>query len=176
MTETGFESTVGHEVLVQPQVRRPAPKWLIPSVIALVVGIGAIAGYAANDKSAQLSQQATTIRSLEAKVSGYQKQSDDIAAQQVDLQKKLDQVSATLLKIQAGTIPGDGTFRVGPDVQPGTYTSQGNATGCYWARLGSANTSDIIDNNNVVGQGLVTILLGDAVFETHGCADWTKAG
>lgn len=73
-------------------------------------------------------------------------------------------------------IPGDGTFEVGVDIEPGTYMSPAAASGnCYWARLsGSDSFDDIIANNNSSGQSLVTIAATDKFFESSGCDDWTK--
>ena len=75
------------------------------------------------------------------------------------------------------TIPGDGTYEVGTDIQPGTYVSSTPDSGnCYWARLKgtSGSFSDIIANNNSAGQSVVTIAPTDKVFETSGCNDWSR--
>jgi len=68
---------------------------------------------------------------------------------------------------------GDGTFRVGSDVQPGTYESSGQS-GCYWARLSgfSGQVSDVIANGNSDGPVVVTIEAGDAGFQSDGCGTW----
>lgn len=76
----------------------------------------------------------------------------------------------------ASGIPGDGTFEVGVDVEPGTYVAGPGSRGqCYWARLsGSGDLGDIIDNNISSGQSIVTIAASDKFFESSGCSDWTK--
>lgn len=74
-------------------------------------------------------------------------------------------------------IPGDGTFEVGVDIEPGTYVSEEpSGRSCYWARLskGSGGLNDIIANNNSSGQSIVTIAASDAFFETSRCGGWTK--
>ena len=73
----------------------------------------------------------------------------------------------------AGTIPGDGTFLVGEDIQPGTYRTDGEE-GCYWARLSDASgeLESIIANGNPQGPTTVTISTSDAAFETNGCSGW----
>lgn len=84
---------------------------------------------------------------------------------------------ATSATTQNGSsIPGDGTFQVGVDVQPGTYISTAPDSGnCYWARLsGSDGFDNIIDNSNSSGQSLVTIKATDKFFESRGCNAWTK--
>lgn len=73
----------------------------------------------------------------------------------------------------ATSIPGDGTYRVGVDIQPGVYRSQG-AESCYWARLSglSGSSNDIIANNGAAGPQVVQIAPSDAAFETRRCATW----
>ncbi|TVL88125.1 hypothetical protein [Streptomyces sp. SAJ15] len=77
-------------------------------------------------------------------------------------------------------VPGSGMYKVGVDIAPGTYKSTGNTEelGCYWERdkdaLHDATTS-IIANENVTGNGVVTIAPGDVYFKTNGCATWKKA-
>lgn len=74
----------------------------------------------------------------------------------------------------ANTIPGDGTYRVGVDIRPGTYRSQGS-NACYWERLrGLGGTvDDIIANGAGTGPQLVQIAPTDVGFKTQGCPTWT---
>lgn len=64
-----------------------------------------------------------------------------------------------------------GTFRVGKDIQPGTYYSPG-AEGCYWQRTDSSG--NIIDNNFTMGatRVQVTISPSDYSFTSEGCGTW----
>lgn len=71
------------------------------------------------------------------------------------------------------SIETDGTFIVGSDIAPGTYRSPGKY-GCYWARLRSLDTGDIIDNNVNDGPQVVQILPGDRAFMTRNCGNWHK--
>lgn len=78
---------------------------------------------------------------------------------------------------KAGTIPGNGTYVVGTDIQPGTYKSAGPASViCYYARLKdtSGDFQSIISNNTSQGAATVTIAASDGAFETTGCQTWTK--
>lgn len=72
------------------------------------------------------------------------------------------------------TISTDGTYQVGVDIVPGTYRSAGG-TGCYWSRLKSLNTSDIINNNLSDGPQVVAIQPTDAAFLTKNCGPWQKS-
>ena len=76
---------------------------------------------------------------------------------------------------QPNTMFGDGTFQVGVDIAPGTYRAAGGGS-CYWARLRSLNTSDIINNNASPGPQVVGIQPSDAAFLTHDCGTWQRQG
>jgi hypothetical protein len=72
-------------------------------------------------------------------------------------------------------IETNGTFIVNTDIVAGTYRTDGKE-GCYWARLRSLNTGDIIDNNVSDGPQVVGILPSDAAFMTRNCGPWHKVG
>ena len=67
----------------------------------------------------------------------------------------------------------NGTWRVGVDIQPGTYRTEG-ANSCYWERLSgfTGSLGDIITNANPDGPAIVTILPSDVGFMTDGCGVW----
>lgn len=69
----------------------------------------------------------------------------------------------------------DGTYRVGINIQPGTYQASTPAD-CYWARLSgfSGGIGDIIAND--IGVGIVTIQPSDIGFESQRCGSWSKIG
>jgi hypothetical protein len=71
-------------------------------------------------------------------------------------------------------LPGDGTFRMGADLRPGTYRSQGGES-CYWERLRGlgGQTADIIANGAGILPQTVTIAPTDLAFRSQGCAPWT---
>ena len=75
------------------------------------------------------------------------------------------------------SISGDGTYRVGVDIQPGVYVSAGGTGGyaCIWFRHSTlgADPADIIDSNASQGQQIVTIAATDATFETSSCKPWS---
>lgn len=71
-------------------------------------------------------------------------------------------------------IATDGTYLVGTDIYPGVYRTPGGSS-CYWARLSSLDTSDIIDNNNSSGPQVIEILPTDRAFLTERCQAWTLA-
>jgi hypothetical protein len=75
------------------------------------------------------------------------------------------------------TIDHDGTFAVGTDIVPGTYTSAGplgNGT-CYWKRLGAGDDGkQLVDNAMSKKPQVVRIDPTDKAFKTDGCQPWQK--
>jgi hypothetical protein len=78
-----------------------------------------------------------------------------------------------------GTI-GEGVWRVGEDVDPGTYRTTGpDSSGldlCYWSRSSdsSGDFDSIIANSILNGPGVVTIESGE-VFTSNGCQPWSRS-
>jgi len=79
----------------------------------------------------------------------------------------------------ATTKPGtyqDGMYEVGQEIKAGTYkTSGGSDRPCYYARLRSDETSDIIANNITEGPQTVRVRPGDAFVEFSGGCTWRRA-
>jgi hypothetical protein len=74
---------------------------------------------------------------------------------------------------------GDGLYRVGDQIQPGTYETTGPTTGSgmgYWARLSntSGEGSAIITNDIVTSPATMTIAPTDKAVKFSGGAVWTK--
>ncbi len=85
------------------------------------------------------------------------------------------QVNGTSAQVAKDSVPGDGTFLVNKQINPGTYQAAGSS-GCYWARLASADTSNIIDNNNSDGPVTVQIQASEFAFEANNCATFHRVG
>jgi hypothetical protein len=98
-----------------------------------------------------------------------------VSAERARLRRLTRQVNGVASVVARNTIAGSGTFVVGGDVSPGTYRAAASP-GCYWARLRSLDTNDIIDNDNADGPLVVEILPSDKAFTTNGCADFHKVG
>jgi len=71
---------------------------------------------------------------------------------------------------------GDGTYIVGVDIAPGTWSAPGGPT-CYWERLSgfSGDFAELLANDLPPGNAVVTISADDAGFSTHGCGEWSPA-
>lgn len=158
----------------EPKRRR----WMWPAATAVAlfvgVGIGAAGGDDTGDPAAEPEPEPTVT------VPGAvpQEQLDELAAREAELEQREADVAAreaaasqTETEIAENTIPGDGIFLVGDDINPGEYRSQ--AADCYWARLSgtSGEFEDIIANGN--GAAVVTIAESDYAFESRLCDEWT---
>jgi uncharacterized protein YlxW (UPF0749 family) len=169
---------------------------IVVTVLALV-GCGGDENKAKKELAAaraQISRESASARdAIKRDKDAAQRELSDLARQVgderqalADMKKKVNresgkldrlrgQVSGARRAIAKNTFPGEGTFVVGSDISPGTYRASAQS-GCYWARLSSLNTSDIIDNNNSDGPVAVQILASDKAFQAQGCSDFTKAG
>ena len=69
------------------------------------------------------------------------------------------------------TIDADGTYAVGKDIQPGTYSSAGPVGdgACYWKRV---NGTTIVDNALSKKSQIVQIDATDTAFTTNECQPW----
>ncbi len=75
------------------------------------------------------------------------------------------------------TIDHDGTYAVGTDIAPGTYSTAGpvgNGT-CYWKRMGNPDGA-LLDNAMSKKPQVVQIEASDKAFKTHGCQPWQYTG
>jgi hypothetical protein len=73
------------------------------------------------------------------------------------------------------TMDHDGTYAVGTDIAPGTYSTAGpvgNGT-CYWKRIGNPDGA-LIDNAISKKPQVVQIEATDKAFKTDGCQPWQQ--
>ena len=87
----------------------------------------------------------------------------------------------------ARTSFGDGAWLVGPEIEAGTYRTDGPSSGCYWARLAEfSNVKTFLDRSDAAAESdtgpeigadeviVVRIREVDAAFETSGCGTWRR--
>ncbi|MGE2690475.1 hypothetical protein [Mycolicibacterium pulveris] len=69
------------------------------------------------------------------------------------------------------TIDADGTYQVGVDIVPGTYSSAGPITDgvCYWKR---SSNGELVDNALTKKPQVVQIKADDTTFTTNDCQSW----
>ncbi|MCB9441731.1 MAG: hypothetical protein H6523_15965 [Mycolicibacterium sp.] len=68
----------------------------------------------------------------------------------------------------------DGVYKVGTDIVPGNYKSEGPKDGkpCYWKRIGGDDGAQILDNALTKKAQIVTIEATDKQFKTSSCQTW----
>lgn len=133
----------------------------------------------------KIQEQQARISELNDELNEYTDREDELARRADELDQKAgelderaaeldsreEEIAAAELEIEENTIPGDGVFVVGEDIEAGTYVSEGG-TNCYWARLDSTSGGDLLANGLPGGPVTVTISGSDAAFKTKGCAEW----
>lgn len=68
---------------------------------------------------------------------------------------------------------GDGQYRVGVDIYPGIYHTEGGRS-CYWERQSglTGDFDDIIANDFGTGRQTIQIMPGDVAFKSNRCGTW----
>lgn len=86
----------------------------------------------------------------------------------------------TTSKVVTASKVGDGTYVVGEDIQPGTYTTivPQDTLNCYWSRMkdDTGDLTGIIANGNLApgAHGRFTVKKTDGAVTLVGGCDWTK--
>jgi TolA-binding protein len=130
----------------------------------------------------RLSREQISVRSREQGLAGRQQELDQ-------RQQELDGLAAALEQREADVgqaeetqrrnqIPGDGTFLVGDEIQPGRYRSAGgDGRPCYVARLSNlTGDDDIIDNELSEGPVVIDVRSSDEAVRTNGCQPFQRLG
>lgn len=89
-----------------------------------------------------------------------------------DLLEREEAVTAAEELIEDTTVPGDGRYQVGVDIERGVYRSAGRQ-GCHYAVTGDSGGNDLLVNKQTAGPASVS-LRADTWFVTRGCAEWTR--
>lgn len=75
------------------------------------------------------------------------------------------------------TSVGDGTWQIGVDVEPGTYTTSGAVDStCHHALRPTRTGGGVVDATDGLGPATVVLAEADGWFETSGCATWRRVG
>ena len=70
-------------------------------------------------------------------------------------------------------VPGDGTWAVGTDVEPGVYVAEGGES-CDWMRLSDPEGgADDVIARGILPRPVVEIVADDVAFKSEGCGAWT---
>ncbi|MBA0125079.1 hypothetical protein H0B56_05940 [Haloechinothrix sp. YIM 98757] len=119
-----------------------------------------------DERADKLDERANSLDELES----------EVESRSHDLDERAEKIEEAELEIEEGTVPGDGVWVVGEDIEAGTYRGNAEGRDCYWARLSgtSGDFGDLITNGNSSGPTVVTIQDSDAAFETNRCGEWRK--
>lgn len=102
----------------------------------------------------------------------------DLAYKEADLQDREDQLDQRANELDqtedaiAANSFNDGIWQASSDFEAGLYRAPGGSL-CYWAKLNSADTTDIASNG--LGKN-PTVEIDTPFFETSDCGEWTKIG
>ena len=186
----------------QPLEKRKAARiWLAVAGVVLLAG-GAVGGHfltdpTRSDEYAALSEESAQRQSmLEKSQDDYSAMKEDYntlssgiydrekkvgereeaaAKAEADVQKRESAVTAAEKQKAADTI-SDGTWTVGTNVSPGTYTTAADVgSSCYWGIYRSGSNGDDILQNDIPGGGRPTVTLADGQdFKSSRCGKWEK--
>jgi hypothetical protein len=74
-----------------------------------------------------------------------------------------------------GEIVRDGTYKVGSEMQPGTWSTDPGVQDCYWERTTGDGQTIANDFVSFAPNGVtVTVRAGDGGFVSQGCGRWHK--
>lgn len=120
---------------------------------------------------------ATSIANAKAAAT-YAARNATLKQQASNLKQQQASIAAEEGTLQAHQISEDGVYVVGQDVKSGTWHTPGDGGSgdqCYYATLGSTDTSNILDNNNFDGPETVD-LSGAYAFQISGPCTWYLTG
>lgn len=109
-----------------------------------------------------------TLASARAKV---RSDAAALSRRKAELDRREAKVSGLERTADRNSFEGEGTYVVGADIKPGTYRADASP-GCYWARLASLDTSNIINNDNADGPVVIEILPSDKAVTVSRCAEF----
>jgi hypothetical protein len=120
-----------------------------------------------NAQNAMSTALAQVKAQYKSKFAALQSQQQKVAGLQAKLNRELGVVAKS-------TISQDGVYVVGRDIPAGVYHTTGGSQ-CYYATLGSTDTSNILNNNIVNGPATVDVS-GAYAFQIQGGCTWHKIG
>jgi multidrug efflux pump subunit AcrA (membrane-fusion protein) len=124
----------------------------------------------------QLDERRAALKKREAalkkRTTALDKRAARLKEKAANLLEREDAVTAAEELIEDTTVPGDGSFQVGVDIERGLYKSPGRR-GCRYTVFGDAEGNDILLDNTTPGPASVSLRDG-TWFTTRGCAEWTR--
>jgi hypothetical protein len=165
-----------------PGPKRPWWKalWFV-ALVALIVGVAIGAGSASGTKKNAAATPGPTVTATTTATATASVTRSVIHVRTKTAHPIIRKIVATHVKTRTVTYTpppprqyGEGTYVVGVDIAPGTYRTSG-ARICYWARLSSLNTQDIIDNSLSSGPQTIEIFSSDKALQIQGGCTFGRA-
>jgi len=126
----------------------------------------------AESATAKAKMEAAQAQASAATTTANAKAAAEYSAREAAVQRLQRKLTREQGIVQASTISSDGVYVIGKDISAGTYHTTGGGQ-CYYATLGSSDTSNILDNNNFNGPETVDVTSAYA-FQINGGCTWTK--
>ncbi len=123
-----------------------------------------------NQLKAALQKLDRDAAALDERAAALDARAADLSVKEKAVAAREKAVKVVETAVKDNTVAGEGVYEVGADIKAGTYKTAGKR-GCYYAVLNSTDTSDIADNNNLDGPGVLTVATGQYL-QVSGCADW----
>ncbi len=109
-----------------------------------------------------------TLASARAKV---RSDASALNRRKAELDRREAKITGLERAADRNSFEGEGTYVVGTDIKPGTYRAAASP-GCYWARLASLDTSNILNNDNADGPVVLQVLPSDKAVTVSRCAEF----
>ncbi|HET9421266.1 MAG TPA: hypothetical protein VFO49_09025 [Nocardioides sp.] len=124
----------------------------------------------------QLQERKADLKKREAQLRKRQASLDDkktrLEERSAELRDREEDVTEAEELLAVTTVPGDGTYEVGADIEGGLYRSTGRRS-CSYAVYGDADGKDVLLDKSTAGSTSVSLRTG-TWFVTRGCAEWTR--
>lgn len=152
-------------------------------ILGLILGAAGGAGVAAvvSQEEIPLEELSTytpvngeTEEQLRSELSEARADLNEAQQEVADLQVRIDRLEEERAEEEERNTFSDGIWEVGTEVRPGVYRSSAGSN-CYWAILGSADTSDI-ENNGGFGPNQTITLTAGKWIESSDCGTWERIG
>lgn len=129
-------------------------------------------------RQARITAQQATSKAQAQAAAKYASAMSSVRGREQTLRSQERTVAAETGQLQASSISSDGVYVVGHDIRDGVWHTPGDhgqgGDSCYFATLGSTDTSNISDNNNFDGAETVD-LSGAYAFQISGPCTWYRA-
>ena len=109
---------------------------------------------------------------LKKKQAGLDNRADRLEKKAANLEERQEDVTEAEELLAVTTVPGNGSYEVGVDIEGGLYRSAGSRS-CSYTVYGDAEGDDVLLEKSTAGSTSVSLRAG-TWFVSRGCADWNR--